>query len=133
MILIRATSLKRVNSKGWGDQAVLGRLSIRGVDAIIQIPGGWPSKSVALQRGDIHAQGVFGHHVGVWWQVGHRTHPKEAVIPTSCCCERSLPLPCWIPFAKEQLQTLGDVSIHGRDSLSKTLFIVAHVIPLTSR
>ncbi len=100
---------------------------------MIQIPEGWPSKSVALQRGDIDAQGFLGHHVGVWWQVGKRTHPKEAVTATGRCGDRWLPLPCWIPLAKEQLHKSGDVGIHGRDSLSHILFIVKHVIPLTGR
>src|SRR4051794_13026012 len=100
---------------------------------MIHIPGGWPIKSVALQRGDRDAQVFLGHHVVVSWQVGKRTHPKETVTATSRCGERSLPLPCWIPLAKEPLHTLGDIGIHGRDSLSKTLFIVAHVIPLTGR
>ncbi len=52
---------------------------------------------------------------------------------TGRCGERWLPLPCWIALAKQQLHKSGDVGIHGRDSLSKTLFIVAHVIPLTGR
>src|SRR5260370_28752735 len=111
--------------------AILGRVGIGGVDVIIYIPGGWPSKSVGLQRGDIDAQGFLGHYVGVWWQIGKRTHPKEAVTPTGRCGERWLPLPCWIALAKEQLHKLGDVRIHGCDSLSHVLFIVTHVIPLT--